>query len=699
MILTTNINISDTNLTAKIAPKNQSFPKTVTGPSGNESPNKAVYLLTEYDYKNNGVTIPSPTPQQLVEFDTDKDHMEWAFWINGGLMDNTDEYVIISNRSLQPETDTDITLTTDGQVLKDNLSSNGYLEATVETIIDNGDKLNKLTIKFSKWLDAKTVHVEPFRKTPDHDEVKSHVQTTALKAPAEIINAYWINQQQQFISSSGFATNISLVVISLGLIGESIVLSMHDDDAGEDNVDDDIMWNNNGTYENSRNLNITARTTIMSFQVESISSPAFSSANEPLTEGDALETYLKITDALLDPNNADDRFAPLLLVSQAQVTRIFFSEKIDNVFGSGETYYAKIDTVYPGMMAYLVAECHNLNGQSAQFSVMSQDSVLVPTGTKLPLIEDGIEKTDFTAVVINDFAAVQVIFQEIGSTTYDSWLASLMPENGNLEESILQVSAIVNSINYDSSETFKIVVPITRFEIYPNHKVYKYLIESAVAGSYTYFQADGTGHSLGVVKFKNIKNTYDQRYGSKYNPSVINLVDLRNMDNFIDDGTGEFFRYLNGSLDVEIYFNTSRYFMNEDTLACLIGAVFNNNLKTLTFNGFSLSDGAPGPSKSHKNGYNGDFRYLREDMTGGLLYLNLDEKNVASDIEGWQGMDEDLQQGFIDDLYGFGWKSFRSQKYGLNKLEKLSRTTPDDKGGHYDHLHAQGFNHDSILIK
>mgnify|MGYP000524792693 CR=1 FL=1 len=139
--------------------------------------------------------------------------------------------------------------------------------------------------------------------------------------------------------------------------------------------------------------------------------------------------------------------------------------------------------------------------------------------------------------------------------------------------------------------------------------------------------------------------------------------------------------------------------MNEDTLASLIGAMLKCSYKDYTFNGFSNGIGkSVGGSKTHKSGYNGDLRYLREDETGGKLNLKYKEKDEITDIASWKELDESRQEKFIQALYDYGWKSFVSQKYGDDK--KLLKFCKEDKKTykHYDHLHIQGYENNFIKI-
>ncbi len=108
------------------------------------------------------------------------------------------------------------------------------------------------------------------------------------------------------------------------------------------------------------------------------------------------------------------------------------------------------------------------------------------------------------------------------------------------------------------------------------------------------------------------------------------------------------------------------------------------NYEDFVFNGFSKADGRPGKSSSHKNGYNGDFRYLRTDKSGKNVHL--DKSDEKGDPCGWKGMDETRQNTFNDALYKFGWKDMLSWKYN----KKLLNHSKHFKG-HHHHLHVQNY--------
>lgn len=127
--------------------------------------------------------------------------------------------------------------------------------------------------------------------------------------------------------------------------------------------------------------------------------------------------------------------------------------------------------------------------------------------------------------------------------------------------------------------------------------------------------------------------------------------------------------------------------MNDVSLASLFGAMLECGFDDYVFNGFSNEKGeSVGGSKSHKNGMNGDLRYLRKDKKGGKTDLFKDDE-----ILGWEGLDVDRQNKFNDALFKFGWKSMLSQYYGEENNKLLNHCSNDSDNNHNDHLHIQGF--------
>ncbi len=187
------------------------------------------------------------------------------------------------------------------------------------------------------------------------------------------------------------------------------------------------------------------------------------------------------------------------------------------------------------------------------------------------------------------------------------------------------------------------------------------------------YHENGDSIELGTYTYFLTTNQYinDARYGST---TLVDLIDVRQID---QEG-----------FNLNYNSQSNRYYMNLKTLGSLLCAMRNSGNNDLTFNGFSNIEGlSVGGSSSHKNGFNGDLRYLRVDQTGNQCVLSGNS---------WQEMDEDRQNLFNDLLHNFRWHSMLSQYFNKNKL--LNHTTHDTKQNHYDHLHIQGYSQDLFEV-
>lgn len=206
---------------------------------------------------------------------------------------------------------------------------------------------------------------------------------------------------------------------------------------------------------------------------------------------------------------------------------------------------------------------------------------------------------------------------------------------------------------------------------------YKIKNEKREIAAYFYHDAKGVVHDIGKQVLKKISNKYGAPYKDRIKDNFVYLIDIRKLKN-----------YKNGSVKYTLVMNpgTNRFFMNDVTLAAFIGAMLDCSFDDFTFNGFSDSEGRSiGGSKSHKNGMNGDLRYLRKDKSGQNVHLTL--SSATGDPCGWKGMDETRQNQFNDALYKYGWKSMLSWKFDNGRL--LNHCTQYDD--HYHHLHVQSF--------
>ena len=96
--------------------------------------------------------------------------------------------------------------------------------------------------------------------------------------------------------------------------------------------------------------------------------------------------------------------------------------------------------------------------------------------------------------------------------------------------------------------------------------------------------------------------------------------------------------------------------------------------------GFTSKDNHGFPSKTHVNGENGGFRYLREDKSGGSLHINTNPKEL----------DVARQEKMIDAFSNFGWPNFYSVYYTIDKKKKILKLS-DSMAPHHHHLHSRLF--------
>ncbi|MFC5046166.1 hypothetical protein ACFSTE_04640 [Aquimarina hainanensis] len=334
-----------------------------------------------------------------------------------------------------------------------------------------------------------------------------------------------------------------------------------------------------------------------------------------------------------------------------------------------------------GQKIQLVAECANLEGKEVVFKIYEKEPLLVTKDKELSVLQNGTEVTEIKATVTDGYAVTEVELQKVNQGKYKDWDKILDPDTGDLKTTYLFIKVscegaelpIVDKrfLNRNGRE-FKLRTATHLYEICSNGQITKYHRNEAGKGRYYYIDNSDTKHFLGRYIYKKIKSKYyykSKKYGDKY----VNLVDFRNVKN-----------YHNGNIKFKVTLNTERPYLNEITLASVFGAMLECGYDDFTYNGFSLKDGAPGISKSHKNDYNGDFRYLRKDKSGKNVYLN--KSSEKGDPCGWKGMDEVRQNKFNDALYKFGWKDMLSWKYN-NKLLKHCKHYKN----HHHHLHVQDY--------
>ncbi len=233
-----------------------------------------------------------------------------------------------------------------------------------------------------------------------------------------------------------------------------------------------------------------------------------------------------------------------------------------------------------------------------------------------------------------------------------------------------------------NGKEFKLRATTHLYEICSSGQITKHYRSGANKGRYYYIDNSDTRHFLGKYNYKKIKNDYksNEKYGLT---KFINLVDLNQIKNYNQNGVKFGF-----TLD------SKRHFANEFTIASLFGAMIECGYDDFVCNGFSHSNGSSSPSVSHKNGFHGDFKYLRKDK---LIKTGVGTSlNILSEPE---KLDFNRQNKFNNSLIKFGWKKLLGWSYILKGKKYFLDHIPKEKADHEHHLHIEIYNHNFISIK
>ncbi|KIQ96079.1 hypothetical protein [Lysobacter sp. A03] len=220
------------------------------------------------------------------------------------------------------------------------------------------------------------------------------------------------------------------------------------------------------------------------------------------------------------------------------------------------------------------------------------------------------------------------------------------------------------------------------YRIYAHDGSIKRITPSSIENSklhkvrYIYIDDAEAKHELGEYDFLTTRRVLS---GNVSTSGESRLVDLRDVRNYSSGQIKFGFQY-----DTRL---TLRPYISDLALASLFGAMLDLGYEDISCNGFSDHLGhSIGGSKSHRNGENGDFKYLRLDnTTQSQSSLHID---VSPEL-----MDEARQNSFNDSLYKYGWKDLRAWTY---KIDGKSRNLNHAKHlvSHHHHLHVQGFSPD-----
>ena len=224
---------------------------------------------------------------------------------------------------------------------------------------------------------------------------------------------------------------------------------------------------------------------------------------------------------------------------------------------------------------------------------------------------------------------------------------------------------------------------VITYRIYFNGTIEKHIpkvITSQNQNKYKYEYLTKNGNIINLGSYKIYKTIAFKGHPGEY----VNLINLESVPKYFKQNNYQY------------HFNidSRRSFVNEQTLASFFGAMLEVNYLDISCNGFSHKDGSSKPSRSHINGNNGDFKYLRLNKTlecGPGTSLNI---NKAPD-----SLDYSRQNKWNDALYKFGWKEMLGWTYTIEKKTKKLHYVDHKTTNHHHHLHVQKYEPDYKEIK
>ncbi|AUC76326.1 hypothetical protein [Olleya sp. Bg11-27] len=228
------------------------------------------------------------------------------------------------------------------------------------------------------------------------------------------------------------------------------------------------------------------------------------------------------------------------------------------------------------------------------------------------------------------------------------------------------------------SSTFKLSSSTTIY-IYSDGKISNTYLQSGDKMRYIYIDSNKEEHDLGKTKVISTRRHTKMNILSNTKEDDVQLVYIKDIPSY--NSTNVKFKFLTWNS------SSGRWYINPFCLAGLLGAMIEESIVDIGFNGFSLKNGnTAGGSTSHINGKKGDLRYLNTNKDG--------RRTILQD----NSFDYARQVNFNNALNKFGWgvtdKNY-SEKFNHNGIETLLPHTQHKKKvgvyRHHHHLHLNGF--------
>lgn len=351
--------------------------------------------------------------------------------------------------------------------------------------------------------------------------------------------------------------------------------------------------------------------------------------------------------------------------------------------------YQRIEEARLYNSVYIIVQSGNLSGKTATIEVMEKDVLLAEADSPISLCAyddetdiDAEAETIITRTFNDEHKIILKIrfHPEVHDTFKADWFPAFNPDptpaTAIIDELWLRVKVQgeenLPEEHLKDDSYFKLNnLTGTVFDIFTDGRLEKKVYTNATKVTYIYHDTNEEIHELGTYDFTSITNNFGANYGG----ATVNMIDTQTLNN-----------YENGDVSFGFTIDSPRRWMNDQTLGSLLGAMLECGFEDIVCNGFSHADGSSRPSKSHKNGYNGDFKYLRLDRairTGSGTSLDI---RANPDL-----LDSDRQNEFIDALKIFGWGGFLGWSYTVNGITNYLNNIPKNTVNHHHHLHVQSY--------
>jgi LysM repeat protein len=345
---------------------------------------------------------------------------------------------------------------------------------------------------------------------------------------------------------------------------------------------------------------------------------------------------------------------------------------------STEVFYERISSAALGQEVW-IAVAYMGEIDSGTVELVEKEPLLSESGT-LKVLQDGSETSTIELQEPEEERwqgyrmVAKVKLRPESDEDLDKWREKLTSEDGEPGKSLLSITVTaedgeeVEEVQYRGTDNGPVFLNEEDDWVEVRNRKDGYII--CRDGS-----IEINGKNKSVARFYLENKSGEVEFIGKFEKNENDLIQLPSSFNFKSNDTG-----LSFGFSVKKG-NEYRSYINPSAFAAVMGALSQTGTQDLTIVGFSIADGSsPPPSKSHINGRNGDFRYLRTDKSGGPLYIN----------ESPELLDEKRQNALNDALYKYGYKDLLSYQYVKEDEQKLLSHTRHFVN-HHHHLHIQGF--------